>query len=111
MHDIVEKLVNLIDRYGWQDDFEQAIQNAQAHDVPSIAHIQTLDDYLTYVDDLVHWAPRQDGDTRYVYDKITEFYFFLDQRPVKQLQNRIKPGESAQELTPLSQWIVEYAQS
>ena len=29
MHPIVEKLVALIEKYGWQEDFELAIKNAQ----------------------------------------------------------------------------------
>ncbi len=111
MHAIVEKLVGLIERYGWEEDFKLAIKNAQSHNVPSIKHIQTLDDYLKYINDLVTWAPRERGDTRFIYDKIVEFYFFLDQEPVKSLQSPIEPGRKPKELTPLSEWIVEYAQA
>jgi phosphatidylserine decarboxylase len=108
-HDIVQKLVDLIEENGWEADFAEAIETAQSYDVASIRDIQTLDDYLDYVNDLVTWAPRQQGDSRMVYDKIVEFYFFLDQEPVRSLQSPIEPGEGAQELTPLSAWIVEFA--
>jgi phosphatidylserine decarboxylase len=108
-HDIVQKLVDLIDQYGWEADFEQAIRTAQAFDVPSIRDIQALDDYLRFINDLVTWTPRQQGDTRRIYDRAVEFYFFLDQEPVRSLQNPIEPGSGPQELTPLSDWIVEYA--
>ena len=37
------------------------------------------------------------------------FYFFLDQEPLKSLQSPSKPGRRAEKLTPLSGWIVEYA--
>jgi len=109
MHAIVQKLIALIETHGWKNDFELAIRNAQAHDVASIHDIQNLDDYLDYINDLVTWAPREHGDSRYVYDKMAKFYFFLDQEPVKDLQSPIQPGRRPENLTPLSEWIVEYA--
>ena len=110
-HEIVQKLVDLIEKNGWQENFAAAIEKAQSYNVASIANVKTLDDYLNYVNDLVTWAPTEQGDSRLVYDKIVEFYFFLDQEPVKSLQSQIVPGAGAQELTPLSAWMVEYAQS
>lgn len=110
-HEIVQKLVDLIEENGWQEEFEAAIEKAQSYNIAAIASVQSLDDYLAYVNDLVTWAPRQQGDSRNVYQKIVEFYFFLDQEPVKSLQSPIKPREGAQELTPLSAWIVEFARS
>jgi phosphatidylserine decarboxylase len=111
MQAIVSKLAALIASNGWKDDFDLAIRNAQAHDVPSIHAIQSVDDYLHYIDALVTWAPRERGDSRLINDKLKTFYFFLDQEPVKALQNPIKPGRGAGKLTPLSAWIVEYATS
>ncbi len=109
MHKIVEKLQWLIEKNSWQEDFQLAIQNAQSQDVPLIKPIQDLNDYLNYINDLVTWAPRAKGDTYYIYDSMVEFYFFLDQEPVKSLQSPIKPGEVPEKLTPLSEWIVEFA--
>lgn len=111
MHAIVEKLVSLMETHGWKNDFALAIRNAQAHDVPGIHDIQNLDDYLHFVDDLVAWTPRERGDSRYIYDRLAKFYFFLDQAPVKSLQSRIEPGGRPQKLTPLSKWIVEFAKA
>jgi phosphatidylserine decarboxylase len=111
MHAIVEQLVALIEQHGWQRSFQAAIKNAQSHEVRSIKDIQVLDDYLTWIDALVPWAPRARGDTRFIYDKLVEFYFFLDQEPVKGLQSPIRPGEGVQNLTPLSAWIKEYARA
>ena len=82
MHKIVKKLIRLIEKNNWEPAFQKAIQRAQAKNIPAIKHIKSLDDYLNYVNDLVTWAPREQGDTRFVYDKIVEFYFFLDQEPV-----------------------------
>jgi phosphatidylserine decarboxylase precursor len=109
VHAIVEKLVALIETNGWTDDFERAIRSAQALDVPAIHDIQSLDDYLRYVDALVTWTPHEHGDSRFIYDQLVKFYFFLDQEPVKRLQSPILPASRPQQLTPLSEWIVEFA--
>jgi phosphatidylserine decarboxylase precursor len=111
MHAIVEELAALIDKHGWQGGFQAAIKNAQSHDVGRINGIQALDDYLDWLDALVTWAPREREDTRLIYDKLAEFYFILDQEPVKGLQSPIRPGEGLQQLTPLSAWIKSYAQA
>jgi hypothetical protein len=102
MHPIVEKLVALIETHRWKNDFTLAIRNAQAHDVPGIREIRGLGDYLRYIDDLVAWTPREHGDSRYIYDRLAKFYFFMDQPPVKALQSPIRPGRRAKKLTPLS---------
>jgi phosphatidylserine decarboxylase precursor len=106
---IVQKLVSLIETHGWKHDFELAIRNAQTCNVPGISGIRTLDDYLRYINDFVTWAPRERGDSRRINDKLMTFYFFLDLEPVKGLQSSVQPGHRAKKLTPLSKWIVEYA--
>lgn len=111
MHAIVEQLAVLIEKHGWQSGFQAAIKKAQSHDIHSIKGIQVLDDYLAWIDALVTWAPRERGDTRFIYDKLVEFYFFLDQEPAKGWQSPIRPGEGVQNLTPLSAWIKEYARA
>jgi len=111
MHAIVEELAALIEEHGWQSAFKSAIQKAQSFGVPAIKAIQSLDDYLAWIDVLVSWAPRERGDTRLIYGKLAEFYFFLDQEPVKGLQSPISPGEGIQNLTPLSAWITSYARA
>jgi len=58
---------------------------------------------------MVRWAPRESGDSRLVHDKLVEFYFFLDHEPLRELQSSISPDAAQLELTPLSQWIHEYA--
>ena len=111
MHSIVEDLVALIEQHGWQGTFQAAITRAQSQSVRSLNGIQVLDDYLGWIDALVTWAPREQGDTRFIYDKLAEFYCFLDQEPVKSLQSPIGPAEGAQALTPLSAWIKAYARA
>ena len=109
MEPIVEKLVALIDGHGWHAQFQQAIDCAASRDVYSIRHIQSLFDYLRYIDDMVRWAPREENDSRLVHDKLVEFYFVLDQPPLRDLQSPIIAADSAQVLIPLSRWMKEFA--
>src|SRR5450759_2746027 len=111
VHAITTKLVALIAEHGWKDHFARAIKNAQAHDVPGIRDIRTPDDFLHYVDRLVTWTPHEHGDSRFIYDQLVKFYFFLDQEPLKGLQSAIKPATQPQQLAPLSAWIVEFARA
>ena len=59
MDAIVEELVELIEQHDWRDDFNEALRIAHSYQVPSIAHIKDLDDYLEYIDELVTWVPRE----------------------------------------------------
>ncbi len=111
MHDIVQKLVALIEAHGWAHDFDLAIKRAQQHRIAAIADIQDLEDYLAFVDALVTWSPRERGDSQMLYDHQVKFYFFLDQEPLKSLQSPVVPGGQALPLSPLSAWIVEFAKS
>lgn len=71
--------------------------------------MKTLGDYLRYIDDMVRWAPREIGDSRLVHDKLVEFHFILDQPPLRNLQSPIEPSDQVCALSPLSQWITEFA--
>ena len=108
MEAIVARLVSLIDQHGWRPRFEEAMESAASQDVASINGIRTVDDYLMHIDELVRWAPREFGDSRMVHDKMVEFYFFLDQPSLRDIQSSIAPREGKSTLTPLSQWILEY---
>ncbi len=112
MNNIVKELILLIEMHGWKDKFDAAIAKAASYKVPSIAHIRTLNDYLEYIDELVNWAPVTSDPMALksnLYDHFIRYYFFLNQSPVRELQNKIEPGNPACALTPLSEWIVKYA--
>lgn len=109
MEPIVERLAALIRQYGWADHFNQALEHAARQGVVQIEHLRSLGDYLVYIDDMVRWAPRELGDSRLVHDKLVEFHFILDQPPLRELQSPIEPSSGAQPLTPLSQWMSDYA--
>lgn len=109
MSPIVSELVELIATHGWQQRFGAAIELTRAHAVPSLSHIATLDDYLRFIDEMVRWAPRESGDSTMVHDKLVEFYFVLDQPPLRELQSAVEPSSVAKDLTPLSRWMAAYA--
>lgn len=109
MTPIVNELVELIATHGWQRRFCTAIEQAQGHVVPQLSHITSLDAYLRFIDEMVCWAPRESGDSMQVHDKLVEFYFILDQPPLRELQSSVAPSSAALPLTPLSRWIADYA--
>lgn len=111
MHPVVNKLVALIHKNDSQKQFEEAIAATKKLQIPALSSIQSLDDYLKYVDGFVSWAPKSPGDSNMIYQKMVEFYFVLDQEPVRSLKNPIEPGKGIQTLTPLSAWIDEFAKS
>ena len=85
-HPIVQKLVDLIKANGWQDKFNQTLKNAECDKVEGLHDIKSLDDYLRYINDLLTWVPKQQGDSHSAYKKIVEFYYLLDQEPVRSLR-------------------------
>jgi phosphatidylserine decarboxylase len=108
MEAIVQALASLIERHRWTESFEHALAGASSSGVASVAHLKTIDDYLRHIDALVHWAPRESGDSRLVHDKMVEFYFVLDQPSLRALQGPVGPGSDG-ELSPLSEWMRLFA--
>jgi len=108
---IVLALKKIIHDNNYGPLFEAAIASANTYNIKEIKHVKTLDQYYHWLDNLVRWKPEETPDGRHIYNRLCEFYFFLDQPSVKGLQNAIVPVEKALPLTPLSQWIVDFAKS
>ena len=114
---IVQELVELIKKNKWEDDFETAIKNAKKYKVKELDDIHNLEDYLDFMNDFLHWIPKEKKITpdyknpkqEAFYILTCKFYFVLDQNPVKKYQNKVIPYDKAPKLTPLSAWIVAYA--
>ena len=106
---VVKKLKQMVRKNGWTGRFEKAIAMAQKQNVPTIKNVKTLDDYYAWINDLLIWVPREDEAGTEIYYRISEFYFFLDQKPVKELQNKITPHDQEPKLTELSRWMLDYA--
>jgi phosphatidylserine decarboxylase len=109
-HPIVEELLELIATNHWQDDFETAIQAAKQTLVAELDGIACLADFIQFIDNFVHWLPIENETGTLFYSKACAFYFILDQQPIVQYQNRVHPFAQQPELTPLSRWILKYAQ-
>lgn len=108
---VVQELVQLIDEHGWEDAFNEAIAHAREWNIPQLEGIDNLKDYLAWIDGLLRWVPTENFEGREIYNQLCKFYFILDQDPVRDLQNPILPAPEARPLTPLSAWMVRYAQS
>jgi phosphatidylserine decarboxylase len=108
-HPVVQELVQLIEKNSWADKFAQAIKSAHRNNIPQIHDIRSLADYLGWINTLLSWIPCEKAPGREVYVRLCKFYFFLDQEPLLSLQNKVVPDDKAPELTPLSAWLVKYA--
>jgi len=109
LNNVVEKLAKLIESFHWEKDFQLAIASAHRKNIPEIYDIRNLNDYLNWINDFLHWIPSENNPGREVYNHLCKFHFILDQSPVLELQNAITPQEKPVDLTPLSAWMVEYA--
>ena len=108
LHPVVQELVDLIELNNWGADFETAIKTARKYEVKDLDDIHNLNDYIDYINEFLHWIPKENETGTVFYNKTCKLHFILDQAPVKYLQNEIIPHNEAQELTPLSAWLVSY---
>jgi len=108
-HPVVVKLQKLIKDNGWEARFEKAVAEARAWNIPELADLKNLESYYVYINDFLTWIPSENEPGREVYNKLCKFYFVLDQDAVIGLQNKVVPHDKAPPLTPLSAWLVDYA--
>lgn len=109
MHPVTQELVDLVKKHDWQGKFEQAIAAVADQNITELAFLKSFDDYVQWVDGLLTWAPKSPGDSHLIYHKIVQFYYLLDQEPVKSLQSPVSPGQVPAKLTPLTEWIIDFA--
>jgi len=108
-NEVVRELVDMIKENGWADDFNKAIANAHKTHIPEIEDIKNLDDYLNWINDQLYWVPTEDKPGREIYNHLCKTYFILNQKPIVGFQNAVVPHPEAPPLTPLSAWLVKYA--
>ena len=109
MQEVVLELQRLIDTNGWKDMFTEAVATAHKQNIPRLQNVHTLEDYFEWINALLEWIPSETRAGDEIYSRLCEFYFFLDQEPVKHLQNKIESHDQSPELTELSLWMVDYA--
>ena len=109
---VVQELIDMIEKNGWRDKFQKALDSCHAQNVIEYEPIKTLDDYFDWCESNLHWVPKEDPEGDIVYQHVTMFYFLLDQSPVKELQTPIYPsklkGNVMPPLTPLSEWMRKF---
>lgn len=108
---VVQELVALIETNNWEAAFQEAVERAHNSGVVEMRNMKTTVDYLDFINGLLRWVPTENYQGRDVYNHLCKFNFVLDQLPVKHLQNAILPAPSPRPLTPLSAWMVRYAQA
>ncbi len=108
-HPVVNELIALIKKNNWEKSFEKAIKKANSYNVPLISEVTNLESYLIWINRFLYWIPSEDVQGKNIYNHLCAFYFIVDQEPLLSLQNKVIPHDNAPPLTPLSAWLVSYA--
>jgi phosphatidylserine decarboxylase len=108
MHPIIDELKSLIERNHWESAFLQAYDHARATGMQGIERYRDIETLLNTLDALVTWTPRVD-DPRHAFDTPIQFYFLVDQEPLRSLQSPAAPSLEREPLTPLSAWMDKFA--
>ncbi|CAD6448282.1 34ded611-1e21-4ff7-ab8f-2b65f9492e9a [Sclerotinia trifoliorum] len=95
------------------DDLDTAVRNALKYDIPDMVTYGIISGkgFLDFADWLVRgWIPTETTHGRDIYYILCMFYFVLAQDPLGVRQTSILPKNVGKPLTPLSDWLVRYAQ-
>lgn len=114
--EITKQLRAIIEVNAYQGAFQSAIDIVSSQEIPELERITTLDQYYFFVDAIVRWMPElrvwewQGGiyHERTDYLRITQFYYYFNQRQLQALQSPIAPVAGL-ELTPISRWLRDFA--
>lgn len=113
---VTKELKKIIEANYYGAAFEDAIKAVSSQRIPELDQIKTLDQFYFYVDALATWIPEirvwewdgEDLHERTVYLRITQFYYYFNQRSLEGLQSPVAPLEGA-ELSPVSRWLRDFA--
>ncbi|PIL30467.1 hypothetical protein GSI_07166 [Ganoderma sinense ZZ0214-1] len=108
---IVQELVDYFsENPEFKNAFDQSFLMAYATGLREFDtfNIHSVDDYLRYMDEYVHWVPSENLTGTNVYNHICIFYFILDLPPVRDHQSPIDPS-SRSPWRWLSEWLIKYA--
>lgn len=108
---VVEDFVELIRTHQWETAFQEAVDLAHKSGVVEMRDVKTTADYLDFIDGLLRWVPSESVQGKDINNLLGKFYFVLEQHPVRHLQNAIRPAPQAPPLTPLSAWMVRFAEA
>ncbi|KJV06705.1 phosphatidylserine decarboxylase [Elstera litoralis] len=106
---VVRQLSDLIEENNWTRLFEAALKDVREYNIAELRDVSDLESYFEWLDSLLRWTPRETYVGDEIYKRVSEFYFILNQKSLKSLQNTILPQESSKNSTPLSAWMVAFA--
>jgi phosphatidylserine decarboxylase len=115
---IVQDLDKLIQVEQWTKDFYDGIENAtklaevdlyKAQIILDPSQQKTVESFLGFCNRYLKWVPTTTSTSDEALWMLSVFYFVFDQPSLIQYQNPIKPGESSNKPTKLSQWLHDYA--
>ena len=110
-HQVVKTLEDHIKTTpGWQKKFEIAVKGAHDTGVVEMQYITTVPEYLAKINEWLYWVPTEHEEGRDVYNRICLFYFVMNQRTVKDLQDPITPEAVTQKNSWLTEWMHTYAE-
>ena len=102
----------LVDYFSQNTDFEESFSAVKEKELDEFKRfkIRSIDEYVQYMDEYVHWVPSETVSGTNVYNHICVFYFILDQPPVQNYQSPIDPSsQSSSSWRWLSDWLIRYA--
>ena len=105
---IVQELVDMMQKYGWEDKFKEAIAKTASYNIVGMEDVKDLDSWLKWINMFVTWVPYENRWGNLCLEYLCKFFFVFDQSPVKELQNAVVPHDKEQPLTPLSAWLKRY---
>lgn len=56
---IVQELIDMIKKNGWEDKFRQAFEKAMSYNTVEYAGWKSLDDYFDLLESNLHWIPTE----------------------------------------------------
>jgi phosphatidylserine decarboxylase len=74
-----------------------------------LSDVTNLEKYLIWMNKFLYWIPNENVQGKNIYNHLCASYFIVDQEPLLSLQNKVIPYDNAPPLTPLSAWLVSYA--
>lgn len=105
----VDDLVELIRSHHWETAFQEAVDLAHSSGAVEMRAVKTTKDYLDFIDGLLRWVPSESVQGKDINNALSKFYFVLDQDPLRRLQTAIRASSEAPSSTPLSAWMIRFA--
>ncbi|KAL4883573.1 phosphatidylserine decarboxylase-domain-containing protein [Aspergillus karnatakaensis] len=94
-------------------DFEAAVAAAKSYNINEMQNIQSLEHFLTFLNEQLHWIPTEAIRPKDLLHRLTITWLIFDQPPIRKYQSPIRPivgqHQEPDELTWLSTWMIRYS--